>query len=117
MCQQVSIVGTTAVFVVSDPWEFESENRTAEIRGMVTAVSGDSVLLTADHPVTLRGQTYDAVVCRPRYEKDSVDSIASGAVITCNAFLLSPDQITSPHPFDFRGWRGGGALTGSLSRS
>jgi hypothetical protein len=114
------LVGKRGVLVVSDPWEFGTENGTGPFPFEIVRVGDpakpderDSVLIRLLEPIRFRSTTWEFFAASPRHVGASIADLSAGRDIGWNLTGIPADRLASP--FDLSWWRGGGAaLIGTL---
>ena len=99
---------------VSEPWEFEEQNPSPKIVGVVEAESDEALLLLARVPVTVDGRTFEWFVCSTRYEGATIADAAGAEGVACNATGVPPERLKEARDLDVSWCRGAGAVVGSL---
>jgi hypothetical protein len=115
-----TLVGRHGALVVSDPWEFGTENGTGPFSFEIVRVGDpakpaerDSILIRLIEPVHFRSATWVFFTASPRHEGTSLADLSAGRDVGWNLTGVPADRL--PSPFDLSWWRGGGAaLIGTL---
>ncbi len=109
------LTGKRIEIVVSDPWDFVTDNGSGPFAAVVERVEGDAILIRLDSVVTSGGQAFEFFVVTPRSESDDLADLGlAGRTVNCNLAAISDDAARSEHPCDLGSWRGGLGLLGSI---
>lgn len=114
------LVGKRGVLVVSDPWDFGTENGTGPFPFKIVQVGDpqkpdqrDSVLIRLLTPVQHRSKFWEFFTAAPRHVEASLADLSAGREVGWNLTGIPVQRLVAP--FDLSWWRGGGAaLIGTL---
>lgn len=109
-----TIVGRAAELHVSDPWEFESENVSPKVVGVVEVANDRALLLHAQVGVTIGGEVYDRFVCEMRHEGATIADAFEIDGVACSGTAIPERRLSEAKELDVTWWRGGGAVIGNL---
>ena len=109
------MIGQRLLFTISEPWEFEDDNGFGSFEVTVVQTKGDALFVRANEDILIGSSKYDAFICSPRLEGDSIKQLKSKNDLWCSSTALPKDKVNINDPFDLSWWRGGGTLIGSLS--
>jgi len=109
------LAGNAIEIVVSDPWEFVTDNGSGPFVGVVDRVEGECLLIRLDLAIEYGGQAFEHLVVSPRAACDDLAELSvTGRAINCNLVCVSGEVVRSDHACDLSSWRGGPALLGNI---
>ena len=117
----LDLIGIKVSIVISDPWDFITEQGEGPITGKIIKVGAnswkpgqDAILIHIDTPLKFKGVCCEYFIATPRHELESIAALKDGNAIVCNFARIPSDKANSNNPFDLSWWRGGIALVGTL---
>ena len=102
------------VLQISEPWEMGEALNWPRITGTIVSEGGGSWLVEFDRPFDYAGEQYRFVVVSARHEGDRLAD-ATSVTVPCNMIRTTAQRASSANPCDVSWWRGGHAITGSVT--
>jgi hypothetical protein len=120
----LNLIGMKVSIVISDPWDFITEQGEGPINGKIIKVGAnswiqgqDAILIQIDTTLKFKGVYCDYFIATARHESESTAALKDSSVIVCNFARVPSDKANSNNPFDLSWWRGGIALVGTLQKA
>lgn len=108
------MVGRRVKIVVSDPWEFQTENGPDPVKGQIMGELREQYSVALDRSVSVGDQQVQLFVSSARYEHLPLSEIANGRLVPC--CLTGIANPAGADPFELaRKARGGTFLLGAIS--
>ena len=117
MASSTSLLGRRVKLVVSDPWDFVTDNGSGPFEGEVVQEISDAILVKLDTSIEDKGETYEFLVVSTRHAAEELSLVLGGNEVSCNATAISNERAQGPTPCDLSWWRGGLAVLAALSVS
>jgi len=109
------LAGNAIEIVVSDPWDFVTDNGSGPFAGVVDRVEGECLLIRLERAIEHGGQPFEHLVVSPRSTCDDLAELSvTGRSINCNLVGVSGEAARSDHAGDLSTWRSDLALLGNI---